>query len=115
MICGSLKEAATTTVSSTVSTTTFTSTQLSHASTPTEPSVVNTIENTNATLSSSTINVSYDSLSKESTKDDPEMLCKYLDAMIQCFPEIFQGFSLFFVAAEILNVFIHEMKLHVSS
>lgn len=98
VICGSPTEAATATVSPTISTTTLTSTQLSHASSPIEPSiettttsssVVNTIENTDATLSSSTINISYDSLSMESTKDNPGMLCKYTDHLIQCFLEIF--------------------------
>lgn len=76
--CGSPSDAPTTIVSSeTVSTTTLT-----HASSPLESSVdstsvVNTIENTYVTLSSSTINVSYDSLTMESAQDDQEMLCKY--------------------------------------
>lgn len=98
VMCGSPLEAATTTVSSTFSTTTLTSTQLSHASAPIEPSiettttftsVVNAIEYTDVTPSSNTINVSYDSLSMESTTDNPEMLCKYIDDLIKCFLEIF--------------------------
>lgn len=80
MICGSPSDAPTTTVSSpTVSTTTLTSNQLSHASSPIASSmestfVVNTIENTDVTLLSNTINVSYSSASRN---DEPEMLCKY--------------------------------------
>lgn len=96
VMCGSPPESATT-VSSTTSTTTLTSTRLSHATSPIEPStettttstsVVNPIENTDATLSSSTINVSYDSLSTESKTDNPEMICKYTDDLTQCFLEI---------------------------
>lgn len=112
VMCGSPPEAATTTVSSTISTATLTSTQLSHASTPIEPSiettatyssVVNPIENTDATLSSSTVNISYESLSTESTTDNPEMLCKYTNDLIQCFLENF----LIFISGGNDNVYLY--------
>lgn len=101
MICGSPTEAATTTLSSKISTTTLTSTQLSHASSPIEPStettttsVVYPIENTDASMSSSTINASNDPLSMESTTDNPQMLCKYTNDLIQGFLEIFYFYNL---------------------
>lgn len=115
VICGSPPKLATATLSSTtISRTTLTSTQLSHAYSAIESSiestsVVNTIDNTDVTLSSSTTYVSYDShsLSVESTQDDPKMLCKY--TVDHFFLKILQKSSQFFLATKI--IFLYSGKI----
>lgn len=96
VICGYPPHIAATTLSSTtISTTTLTSTQLSHEFSTIESSiestsVVNTIENTDINVSSNITSVSYDSLSVESTQNDPKMLCKYTCFYVY-FPHNFSG------------------------
>lgn len=70
VICGSPSE-TTTKTTLTVSSTTVITPSIEYTS------VAFTDNNAEVTVSSNTVNSSFDSLSMDSTQDDPEMSCKY--------------------------------------